>query len=68
MQKEAMLAAIEKALHEGLGNGSGDWIAVAAGEEIEFRIDEKGEIEVLLSDETEEETTHRFQVLVREIS
>ena len=69
MRKEAMLAAIEKGLHEGLGNGSGDWFAFVEGEEIEFRVDERGEIKVLLSDpETEEETTYRFQVLVREIS
>ena len=68
MRKEAMLAAIEKALHEGLSNGSGDWFAVAEGEEIEFRIDDKGEIEVLRSDpETDEETIHRVQVRVREI-
>jgi hypothetical protein len=69
MQKAAMLAAIEKALREGLAVGGGTWSADAEGEEIEFRICEGGIIFVTQSnEETGEETEHSFEVLVREIS
>lgn len=68
MQKAAMLAAIEKAIRKGLAVGSGTWFADAEGEEIEFRICEDGTIFVTQSnEETGEETTHSFEVLVREI-
>ena len=63
-----MRKAIENAVLLGLATGAKYFAILEDGKEITFRPSENGRIDVLAFDSTSgEETTHSFEVLVREI-
>ena len=61
---EKIRKAIEKAVREGCAATGGDWTATSGDSEYEFSPMENGKIEVVVSNDDETETTHRFRIVV----